>query len=268
MRLQESLVPLLLSGLWSHAWGQVANAGVVSLNVGQSTNAFRYVSRTGGEVAITAPFPVYSLTSDHFLISGGFRSTAVDPSQVGEKSSLLELVGSAGGSVGLFDHLASLPLKVAIPIRTALEYRRVEAQGSNTASPSLVDATIGLGLSAALRFPAASPRMVVTASSLTSLGGITDLRDSLSHDVLFARSADAAGGITFPRAIRAGLGISFGATWKSLRWTDDSPQSFKDVVDATRRPASVPKHRAQRVLSLGLTWSAPESAASRKTGPR
>lgn len=165
---------------------------------------------------------------------------------------MLEATLTTGSNINLFRHLAGLSLETSLPIRLIYRYRSLSADNATT-NLNFFNAELGLGISTRYR-PTPESKFVASYSIISSIGGLTKLKESASNEIYLSRTTDINFDVRLERLFFNKLGLTLGYSFLSQRWTDEKPESFQDVFDSITKTNDIPKRRGQGIYRIGINW--------------
>ena len=231
----------------------------VSFTVGYSVNDFEHV------VAATLPvyvfdqsFPVLTISGEESFFTLGYGTQAARPSLGLPALTLIEGTMGGGTHFYLSHGLGGSPVGLFLPVRTTLDMRYVgpsdRVEEEIVGDMFLVARTLGLGLGGAVH-PAPRRRTpTLLASTLWSVGVLSDIDDFPHTDPRLMRTLDLRFRARFEGIFADRAGLTFGLSYRSQRWADASPEDVQELVDLFRRPHRTPRRRIQRLVQIGLNW--------------
>ena len=231
--------------------GEAGDKSKTSLSVGRSENDFRYVDANNPAIYdFQTSFPVLMLTWKSIILSVGYGK---QPTTLKVPSlNMLEATLTTGSNINLFRRIASLNLETSLPVRLIYRYRNLSTDNATTGLDFL-NAELGLGISTRFR-PTSESKFVVSYSIISSLGGLTKLKDSAFNEIYLSRTTDINFDIKLERFFFNKLGLTLGYSFISQRWTDEEPESFKDVLNSITKTDDIPKRRGQGIYRIGINW--------------
>lgn len=237
------------------------NYDVFSVGVGYASNDMRYINNKAELIFdYQVPNPTILISSDNLFIniSYGNQKASLD----GEASykidmKLFECSIISGPNINLFNSLYDFPFSAYIPLRLNLRYNFILFEGEEIQEylPELhlLNTEIGIGIGIKI-IPFKNLNWQLFFSSVSSIGSLFCIRQVEINENNLTRSLDVNFELTIPKFLSQNFGVTFGYSYKMLRWTDDQPVNSKFIFQSISNVGSLPKRRGQNIFWIGINF--------------
>ncbi|MDH3890424.1 MAG: hypothetical protein OEV49_05020 [candidate division Zixibacteria bacterium] len=256
---RPAIIAMIFILSWLHSVAQGEILKTTSMTVGYSQSDFRYLRGEGTFFYdYGSDSPVLVLSTEKLFLSIGYGTQQATP-LIGQPSlMMLDVSFRMGKNINLFSSLAQLPFGMFVPLRSNVDYLRVAIRNSeaHAGKPNinLLGVTSGLGVGGRIQLENFHPTLTVVATLVSSVGILSDLSEKQESVLRLARTTDFNVEARTGPLLKDRYGITVGFTFRSLRWTNENPESFKEVMQAIGQPSRVPKRRGQVLFRIGLNW--------------
>lgn len=229
----------------------------LSITIGSASSTFSYpIPEVDFEYEFRSALPSVYLLNKYLSFSLRYAIQDSDPARALDKVKILDGSISGGPVIPIIGPSTELGLSLYLPLRAILDYRFVNVVDNleyDTPNLYFVEPSIGAGIGFGLKPDWFDSRIRFIASSILAFGVQKELADQFPDNLRLLRKADLDLEVRFNNLL-GNLGIAFGYSNRSIRWSRESAEDFTDRAEFITKTSRLPKWVSQSMFRAGVVW--------------